>query len=276
LAELLAQAKTSAQQEKCEEAVGLVNKATAQAPDSSEAAQLRTAIVTEQKNGEKMAALKAALANKEFDSVVQGSAEIPDDSMYKARADELHKSAKIQALAFHLENAKVKLAANQCDEAKREAEAVLAIDANSKKAGTIIKRCEALANAPAVAPAPALAPEPKPVSHRPVPVAAVRPAAPKTKPVELPRFEPAAPAGDSDSLIKDAQQAWFRGQYGAAIDSARKALRVKPNLTNAYQIIAVCSCALHDAESAARAFEKLDDRNKLYVKSACQKNGISF
>jgi hypothetical protein len=47
-------------------------------------------------------------------------------------------------------------------------------------------------------------------------------------------------------------------------------------LTNAYQIIAVCSCALHDAESAARAFEKLDDRNKQYVKSACQKNGISF
>jgi Flp pilus assembly protein TadD len=84
-----------------------------------------------------------------------------------------------------------------------------------------------------------------------------------------------APA-DPDKLIKDAQQAWFRGQYGAAVDFARKALRAKPNLSTAYQIIAVCSCALRDAESAARAYEKLDERNKLYVKSACQKNGITF
>jgi tetratricopeptide (TPR) repeat protein len=77
-------------------------------------------------------------------------------------------------------------------------------------------------------------------------------------------------------LIKDAQQAWLRGQHAVAIDAARKALRVKPNLTNAYQIIAICSCALHDADSAAKAYEKLDERNKLYVKSSCQKNGISF
>jgi hypothetical protein len=53
-------------------------------------------------------------------------------------------------------------------------------------------------------------------------------------------------------------------------------LRIKPNLTNAFQIIAVCSCALHDADSAAKALERLDERNKQFVKSACQKNGISF
>jgi tetratricopeptide (TPR) repeat protein len=105
--------------------------------------------------------------------------------------------------------------------------------------------------------------------------AVARTAAAKPKPVESPKPEP-APAADPDKLIKDAQQAWFRGQYAAAIDAARKALRVKPNLTNAYQIIAVCSCALHDADSASRAYEKLDERNKLYVKSACQKNGIAF
>jgi tetratricopeptide (TPR) repeat protein len=93
--------------------------------------------------------------------------------------------------------------------------------------------------------------------------------------VEPAKPEP-GPAADPDKLIKDAQQAWFRGQYTVAIDSARKALRVKSNLTNAYQIIAVCSCALHDADSAAKAYERLDERNKLYVKSACQKSGISF
>jgi ABC transport system ATP-binding/permease protein len=282
VSDLLAQAKASAQQEKWEEAVGLLDKAATQAPDSTEAAELRKAILAEQKNGEKIAALKTAFANKEFDNVLQGATEIPEDSMYKSRANELRKSAQAQSVALHLENAKTKLAANECDEAKREAELVLGLESKNKKAAAIVRRCEALAAAPP--PEPAAAPEPKPAPEPKVRRAAVaaapRAAAAKPRATEPPpRLEPtpaSAATADPDKLIKDAQQAWFRGQYGAAIDSARKALRAKPSLTNAYQIIAVCSCALHDAESAARAYEKLDDRNKLYVKSACQKNGISF
>ena len=61
-----------------------------------------------------------------------------------------------------------------------------------------------------------------------------------------------------------------------AVDAARRALRAKPGLTSAYQIIAICSCSLHDPDTALRAYEKLDDRNKQLVRSACQKNGISF
>lgn len=282
VAELLALAKAGAQQEKWDEAVALVDRAAAQAPDSSEASDLRKAIVAEQKHGERMAALKTALANNEFDVVVQGVTEIPDDSMYKARATDLRKAALPQAIALHLEKAKAKLDANACDEAKQEAEVVLGLDSKNKKAPAIIKRCEALAAAPTeeavpVAAAPVPPPDPKPMVRKPAVVATARPAAPaKARAPEPPRPEPPAQVADPDKLIKDAQQAWFRGQYSLAIDSARKALRMKPSLTNAYQIIAVCSCALHDAESAARAFEKLDDRNKMYVKSACQKNGIAF
>jgi ABC transport system ATP-binding/permease protein len=281
LADLLAQAKASAQQEKWEEALALVDKGTAQSPDSSEVAELRKAILTEQKHGERMAALKAALADKEFDTVVQGTSEIPDDSMYRARAVDLRKAALPQAIALHLESATNKLAANACDGAKQEAQAVLALDAKNKKAASVIRRCDVLAAAPppvvAAHPVVAAAPEPKPVARK-VAVAAGRPA-PTAKPRSAEPARPAdlaGPAADPDKLIKDAQQAWFRGQYSAAIASARQALRIRPGLTNAYQIIAVCSCALHDAESAARAFEKLDDRNKQYVKSACQKNGIAF
>jgi pSer/pThr/pTyr-binding forkhead associated (FHA) protein/tetratricopeptide (TPR) repeat protein len=281
LADLLAQAKASAQQEKWEEALALVDKGTAQSPDSSEAAELRKAILTEQKHGERMAALKAALADKEFDTVVQGTSEIPDDSMYRARAVDLRKAALPQAIALHLESATNKLVANACDGAKQEAQAVLALDAKNKKAASVIKRCDVLAAAPppvvAAHPVVAAVPEPKPVARK-VAVAAGRPA-PTAKPRSAEPARPAdlaGPAADPDKLIKDAQQAWFRGQYSAAIASARQALRIRPGLTNAYQIIAVCSCALHDAESAARAFEKLDDRNKQYVKSACQKNGIAF
>jgi len=289
VAELLAQAKKDAQAEKWEQALVLLGKALAQDPGSADAAVLRKAIEAEKQYSEKLATLKEALANKEFEAVLQGTAEFPDESMYKPRAIELRKSAQTQFVATHLEAAKTQLAANQCEEASREAALVLGLEAKNKKAIAVAKRCEVLAKQAAAALAAAEAPKPEPVVAAPKPESAVaKPVrrlsapvvaarVPKPKPaVESAKPEPAAPTGDPDKLIKDAQQAWFRGQYAVAIDSARKALRVKPNLINAYQIIAVCSCALHDADSAAKAFERLDERNKLYVKSACQKNGISF
>jgi len=282
VAELLAEAKKDAQAEKWEEALALIGKAIAQEPGSAEAATLRKAIEAEKQYSDKLVALKQAMANKEFEAVLQGTSEIPDESMYKPRAVELHKSAQGQFVALHLEGAKTKLAANDCDEARREAELVLGLEAKNKRAAAVVKRCEVVAKQAALAAAPKPAPEPAAPKPAPEPAAAKprRPAAAPAvarapKPVEAPKPEP-APAADPDKLIKDAQQAWFRGQYASAIDSARKALRVKPSLTNAYQIIAVCSCALHDADSAAKALERLDERNKQFVKSACQKNGISF
>jgi pSer/pThr/pTyr-binding forkhead associated (FHA) protein len=288
IAELLAEAKKDAQAEKWEDALTLIGKAIAQEPGSADAATLRKAIEAEKQYSEKLVALKEAMANKEFDAVLRGTSEFPDESMYRPRAVELHKNAQSQFVALHLEGAKAKLAANDCEEARREAELVLGLETKNKKAAAVVKRCEVIANQAALAaaesakptPVPAVvarrpAPEPvvaKPASRRPAaaPVAARPP-----KASEAPKPE-SGPAADPDKLIKDAQQAFLHGQYAVAVDSARKALRVKPSLTNAYQIIAVCSCALHDADSAAKAIERLDDRNKLYVKSACQKNGISF
>jgi pSer/pThr/pTyr-binding forkhead associated (FHA) protein/tetratricopeptide (TPR) repeat protein len=275
-ADLLAEAKKTAQAEKWDEALALVAKAVAQEPGSADAANMRKAIEAEKEYSEKFAALETAFANKEFDAVLQGAAEIPDESMYKPRAVEMQKKAQGQFVVAHIEAAVAKLAAKDCDEARREAELVLGIDAKNKRAAFVVRRCEAMAAKPEPAPKPvAAAPKPAPRRPAPAPVmarpAAARPVA--ARPVESAKLEPAA---DADKLIKDAQQAWLRGQHALAIDAARKALRVKPNLTNAYQIIAICSCALHDADSAARAYEKLDERNKLYVKSSCQKNGISF
>jgi hypothetical protein len=86
----------------------------------------------------------------------------------------------------------------------------------------------------------------------------------------------AAPAsGDADALLQEAQDAWLKQQYAAAIDASRKALKAKPGLTRAYQIIAVCSCSLRDAESAAKAYERLDERNKQLVKTLCAKSGVT-
>jgi pSer/pThr/pTyr-binding forkhead associated (FHA) protein/tetratricopeptide (TPR) repeat protein len=275
IADLLAQAKKDAQAEKWDEAIVLIDKATAQDPSSADVATLRKAVETEKQFSEKLAGLKAAFDNKNFEVVLQGTAEFPDESMYKGRAVELHKSAQAQFVAMHLENAKTKLSAGDCQEARREADLVLGVDAKNKKAAGLVKHCEAMASQPQPEPQP-VAVAPKPAPRHPAAAPAVARAAAAKPSVEPPRTEPAPAASDPDKLIKDAQQAWFHGQYAAAIDSARKALRIKPNLSNAYQIIAVCSCALHDADSAAKAYDKLDERNKLYVKSACQKNGISF
>jgi pSer/pThr/pTyr-binding forkhead associated (FHA) protein len=292
-AELLAEAKKTAQAEKWEEALALVDKASKQEPSSEDAANMRKAIEAERQYSEKLASLKAALERKELDAVMQGSGEIPDESMYKPQAVALHQKAQALFVASHLQAASAKLAAKDCDEARREAELVLAVEAKSKRAAIIVKRCEAMAaKAEAVAAAPKPEPAPKPApapeaakpSGRRVAAAAAKPAPAKpapakpvaAKPAEPAKPEPSAAAGDADKLIKDAQQAWLHGQHAAAIDYARKALRAKPGLTNAYQIIAICSCALRDADGAARAYEKLDERNRLYVKSSCQKNGISF
>jgi len=273
MAELLAEAKKSAQAEQWDEAIALVAKALAQEPDSTDAANLRAAIDAEKQYSEKFAALKTAFSDKDFDAVIDGAAQIPEESMYRPRVVELRKKAVPAFVAAHLEMAAAKLVAKDCEDARAEAELVLGLEGKNKKAIAVVRRCEAMAKKSAresAAKPEHVAAAPKTSPRRPPP--APKPAA---KPVEPSRAEPAQ-AADAEKLIKEAQQAWLRGQHAVAIDSARKALRLKPNLTNAFQIIAICSCALHDAASAAKAYEKLDERNKLYVKSSCQKNGISF
>ena len=84
----------------------------------------------------------------------------------------------------------------------------------------------------------------------------------------------AAEAADPDALMKQAREAWLRQQCGSAVDLSRKALHAKPGMTDAYQIIAVCSCMLKDADAAARAYSKLDDKNRNLVRALCQKNGV--
>lgn len=91
------------------------------------------------------------------------------------------------------------------------------------------------------------------------------------------RFQMPAAAGVApDKLIQQALEAFKRGQCRLAIDSARQALQIKPGLTSAYQIIAICSCSLHDPETATSAYVKLDDRNKQLVRATCQRNDVHF
>ena len=278
LEKLLAQAQSAAQLENWNEALTMVIKATTQEPGSTEAAVLRKAIEAEKEASERIATLTAALEKQSFEVVLEGVQAIPTDSRYRERAESLRKDATTGYIAAHLEAATNFVASDNCADAEREAQLVLSASPNHKKASGVIKRCTALAKKAAIEPA---APKPVVKKAEPAPKPVVKKAeSTVAKPVaqKNPPAVPAAPevAADPDKLIKDAQQAWFRGQYAVAIDSARRALKAKPGLANAYQIIAVCSCALKDADSAAKAFEKLDDRNKQYVRASCQKSGINL
>jgi pSer/pThr/pTyr-binding forkhead associated (FHA) protein len=283
LADLLAAAKSAQASEKWDEALAAASKAVAAAPDSSEAAELRKLAEDEKGNAERFASLKEAADNSNLEAVLRGAGEIPATSVYKERAAALQTSARTDYIKLHVDAASNKASVGACDEAKQEADLVLAVDSTNKTARWILGRCAALAKKAGQRPEAVKATQaPKPVATTPKPkpvAAALQPkpaaAAPQPRPTPAPAAQ-TEPSTDPDKLIQQAREAWLRGQYVLAVDSARRALRAKPGLTSAYQIIAICSCSLHLADDAMRAYEKLDDRNKQLVRSACQKNGISF
>jgi serine/threonine-protein kinase len=105
-----------------------------------------------------------------------------------------------------------------------------------------------------------------PVPPEPV-VAAPTPAAPTPS---------SAPAVDVNALLKEAQQAWSRRYYGVAIDKAREVLKASPGRHDAYQIIAVCSCAVGAAEDAREAVSHLDAYKQKLVQSLCKNHGVTL
>ena len=68
---------------------------------------------------------------------------------------------------------------------------------------------------------------------------------------------------------------WCGGFWPEMVEMSRKALKAKPGMTDAYQIIAVCSCSLKDADGATRAYAKLDEKSRTLVRNLCQRNGIA-
>lgn len=193
---------------------------------------------------------------------------IPTDSRFAPRAAELVAKAQADFVAARMNVAEGHRAAGRCDDARKEAERVLRAVPGEATAAALIAACEQVAPKTAE-PTPVAVAAKKEKAPRPA-VAAV---APRPRPEPREEEDP-VPTGDPDEYIKEAQEAWLHGQYAAAIAASRKALRLKPGLVRAYQIIAVCSCALRDQSSAAKAYERLDDKNRQMVRSLCEKNGV--
>lgn len=99
---------------------------------------------------------------------------------------------------------------------------------------------------------------------------------PEPAPAALPPAPEASPTVDVDKLLREAQQAWSRQFYGVAIDKAQAVLKAAPGRHDAYQIIAVCSCAIGAAADAREAVSHLDPHKQKLVQSLCKNHGVSL
>jgi hypothetical protein len=199
--------------------------------------------------------------------------QIPADSVYKRRAKARYDEARTLLVAEHLASAEQARTAGRCADVRTEVAAVARLDPKNVVGRDMVRLCRP--PRPEAAPAPVVAA--RPARPRPSPGVAVASVEPAPRAERAPaRGEAAEDAADPDALMKQAREAWMRQQCGAAIDLSRRALKARPGMTDAYQIVAVCSCTLKDAEAANRAYLKLDDKNRSLVRSLCQRHGITL
>jgi pSer/pThr/pTyr-binding forkhead associated (FHA) protein len=239
-------------------------------PEHPELTALDRKVELERESATLFARFDEAANSKDYGEALVEYDRISPESVYKKRAQRRYEEARTLLVAEHIAVAEKARAAGRCGEVRAEADAILNIDSQNMVARDLVKLCRAR-------------PEPAAVAARPARVRA-SPAIAEREPArraessraEAPaRGQGAQESADVDSLMKQARDAWLRQQCGAAMDLSRRALRAKPGLTDAYQILAVCSCSLKDADAAGRAYARLDDRNRSLVHAVCQKNGIS-
>jgi len=247
-----------------------------------DALALRRRVDTEIQAAPQFAQFDEASSAKNYAEAVARYEQIPTESIYKRRAKPRYEEARTLLVAEHMAAADKARAAGKCAEVKTEVAEVMRLEPRNLLARDVVRSCKPRQELAVAKPAKEVAPAP-PVAARlarprpNAPLAAEAPSRPEA-PAPRPRSETAAAdveAADPDVLMKQAREAWLRQQCGSAVDLSRKALHAKPGMTDAYQIIAVCSCTLKDADAASRAYAKLDDKNRSLVRQLCQKNGIS-
>jgi pSer/pThr/pTyr-binding forkhead associated (FHA) protein len=248
-----------------------------------DAAALRHRVDIERQGSMLFAQFDEASSAKRYAEAMDRYEQIPADSVYKRRAKTRYDEARTLLVSEHMAVADKARTAGHCAEVKTEVAEIVRLDPRNTIAKEMVRLCrparEPVAARPAVA-APVAPLAGRPAKPRPSPTLTATEAPPRAERAEA-AAKPAAPAAsegeaaDPDALMKQAREAWLKQQCGAAVDLSRKALHAKPGMTDAYQIIAVCSCTLKDADAAGRAYAKLDDKNRNLVRALCQKNGVT-
>jgi hypothetical protein len=238
---------------------------------------------TERKGSAAFSKFDEASTAKDYGGAIDWYEAIPAESLYKKRAASRYQEARTLFVSEHLLAAEKFRTQGKCVETRKEADDIAKVDPANQLIKEIVKLCRpgpgngtlVAATVPktahARATAASLTTAKDPPAHE---TAAFR------SPREASHTETAAgaaePAADADALLKQARDAWLHQQCPSAIEIARRALKAKPSLTDAYQIITVCSCSLKDADGAGRAYGKLDDKSRTLARSLCQRNGISL
>ena len=244
---------------------------------------------TERKGSAAYSKFDEASTAKDYGGAIDWYEAIPADSIYKKRAGGRFQEARSLFVSEHLLAAEKFRTLGKCVETRREADEIAKVDPANQLIKELVKLCKPQAGGTLVAAAATLPRTPRGRAAGAPAASAKEPAtahgdAPATPPARAGREAHAEaaqaaapePAPDPDFLLKQAREAWLHQQCGTAIDIARRALKAKPTLTDAYQIITVCSCSLRDAEGAGRAYGKLDDKNRNMARTICQKSGISL
>ncbi len=249
-------------------ALDKLGAATGDAALDKQAADLGRRVDLERQAAPIYAQLGEAAAAKRYAEALDRYAELPDASLYKAKGRARADEARALLVAERLADAEKARAAGRCADVRAAADDVEKLDPKNQLPQELVRLCRN---------------KPEPVAARPARARAVAvvPAARERQPerqqerqIEKPVEAAAEPEVDAEFLMKQARDAWLRQQCGSAIELARKALKAKPGETDAYQIIAACSCSLKDVEGATRAYAKLDERNRNLVHSLCAKNGV--
>ena len=279
---IFADAKQAAGAEDWEKARAALDKMGTTIEDPNlrrDAATLRRRVDTERQSAMMFAQFDEAAAAKNFPEAMARFEQIPADSVYKRRAKARYDEARTLLVAEHMSAADKARSAGRCAEVKTEVAEITRLDPRNNMARELVRLCRPKSEPVARVAPPAAAPvavAARPAKPRPSPTLTATDAPPRAeRPEAAKHAEPAEDAPDPDALMKQAREAWLRGQCGAAVDLSRKALHAKPGMSDAYQIIAVCSCTLKDADAAGRAYAKLDDKNRNLVRALCQKNGVT-
>jgi pSer/pThr/pTyr-binding forkhead associated (FHA) protein len=250
-------------------ALDKLGTSTGDATLDRQASELGKHVDSERRAAAAFALLGQAATTKQYAAALTHYEEIPDGSLYKMRGRPRADEARALLVAEKLADAEKARAAGRCADVREDADEIEKLDPRNELPKQLVRMCRAKPE-----PVAARAPRPRSVVAA-APVARAERQTEKPQPVERAEAAPAAePEADADSLMKQARDAWLRQQCGSAIELSRKALKVKPGLSDAYQIIAVCSCSLKDVDGATRAYAKLDERNRTLVHSLCQKNGV--
>jgi len=261
----LSPAEKLMKEERWADAVRFLSDVLQKDPSNELARDKRARAVAEQQNQDALTVMSEAVDQGDPDRAYDAFKKVPEDSVYKKRADDLWARVRPAFVKRHTLAAKKLKADGKCEAMQRELQLLEVVDALPPDAANLRRECKEQG------PAVALVPKGQPKEPRP------------PKDLKTGGEEPQAAAGLDDvrakELVDEAAVAFARGQNAQAITLAQQATRLTKKqglLYRAYATMALGHCSLGRKDQAQKLATKLDGAWKAQVKSGCRSKGIEL